>query len=525
MGRSAFATFAVGLLLMMMLVAVTAPAVALAQPTDPTGPADPADPKAQPAADDNPGPLFPEFLDALRAKNHKRAAAILATTPQRMLCTLAPGTLNRIPGVAGPLKELLDSHAAAALATVPGSLEAITAELKVWDTKHAGIKNVEALLVSLFDLGASVNSPMIPPPPPNMTFKPAEETRRGTFAWVNYKLIIDGQERNNSPCIYQKIDGKWRLLAFNMPFAKVASDVLGGRVESPAHYDAIGTRITRERLRALEKAILALPAAPASKADQSSAPLVAALPDLPADMIRDGQLIDGWDRPMHYAGKTPDAPFTVASGGADGEFGNEDDERTRRKPSAEPEARPRVEFVTNKGRVVIELYEDEAPNSVSNFIRLVESKFYDGTKFHRIVDKFMIQGGDPVTRTGQGMPGTGDAGYSLPDERTPQFKFDSEGILAYANSGPNTSSCQFFITLAGSAHLNDRTDPRTGQPIHYTILGKVVEGIEVVMAIGKTPVRMAPNGEPSLPTQDVVLETAKMLSKREHSYLFHKLPR
>ena len=127
-------------------------------------------------------------------------------------------------------------------------------------------------------------------------------------------------------------------------------------------------------------------------------------------------------------------------------------------------------FDTSLGNFTIELFEQDAPNTVANFVKLAEKQFYNGVIFHRVIDGFMIQGGDP-TGTGRGGPG-----YQFADEFNPKLKHSSEGILSMANAGPNTNGSQFFITLAPTPHLDGR----------HTVFGKVAEGIDVVRKIGKT---------------------------------------
>lgn len=131
----------------------------------------------------------------------------------------------------------------------------------------------------------------------------------------------------------------------------------------------------------------------------------------------------------------------------------------------------KIKFTTNKGVFVAEMFEDKAPLTTKNFIELVEKGFYDGIIFHRVIDGFMIQGGDP-TGTGMGGPG-----YKIKDEFGEGLKHDDEGILSMANAGPNTGGSQFFITLAPTPWLNG----------HYAIFGKVVEGMDVVRLIGVVP--------------------------------------
>lgn len=131
----------------------------------------------------------------------------------------------------------------------------------------------------------------------------------------------------------------------------------------------------------------------------------------------------------------------------------------------------KIKFTTNKGVFVAEMFEDKAPLTTKNFIELVEKGFYDGIIFHRVIDGFMIQGGDP-TGTGMGGPG-----YKIKDEFGEGLKHDDEGILSMANAGPNTGGSQFFITLAPTPWLNG----------HHAFFGKVVEGMDVVRLIGVVP--------------------------------------
>src|SRR5438094_5255577 len=127
-------------------------------------------------------------------------------------------------------------------------------------------------------------------------------------------------------------------------------------------------------------------------------------------------------------------------------------------------------FETSMGNFTIELFEQQTPNTVGNFVKLAEKNFYGGVIFHRVIEGFMIQGGDP-TGTGRGGPG-----YMFGDEIHPQLKHNSEGILSMANAGPNTNGSQFFITLAPTPHLDG----------HHTVFGNVSEGMDVVRKIGKT---------------------------------------
>ena len=134
-------------------------------------------------------------------------------------------------------------------------------------------------------------------------------------------------------------------------------------------------------------------------------------------------------------------------------------------------ARQVVTFETNMGTIKIELYNDLAPKTVKNFTDLVEKGFYDGLIFHRVIDNFMIQGGCPQ---GSGM---GGPGYTIDDEFGEGLIHKGAGILSMANAGPNTGGSQFFITLVDCPWLDG----------HHAVFGHVIEGLEVVQAIGKVP--------------------------------------
>ena len=154
-------------------------------------------------------------------------------------------------------------------------------------------------------------------------------------------------------------------------------------------------------------------------------------------------------------------------------------------------------FETSLGTFTCELLQFQAPRTVENFIALAEGtktgkRFYDGTIFHRVIDGFMIQGGDP---TGTG---TGNPGYFIQDEKSPALNFGREGMLAMANAGrPNTAGSQFFITVAPRSTLNGG----------YSIFGHVVDGMDVVKQIAKVETKVQPGGsEKSRPAKNVVLK-------------------
>ncbi len=159
---------------------------------------------------------------------------------------------------------------------------------------------------------------------------------------------------------------------------------------------------------------------------------------------------------------------------------------------------------TNRGTVHVRLFPDHAPKTVRNFVDLAEGnrewtdpatgkpahgRLYDGTKFHRVIPQFMIQGGDPLGT------GTGGPGYSFADEIHPDLRFDRPYLLAMANAGPGTNGSQFFITVVPTPHLNGK----------HTIFGEVIDGSDVVDAISKVE-----TGRGDRPVQDVVLESVEI---------------
>jgi len=152
-------------------------------------------------------------------------------------------------------------------------------------------------------------------------------------------------------------------------------------------------------------------------------------------------------------------------------------------------------FETSEGSFTVKFFEKEAPKTVANFVGLAEGTiepitgkpgkskpFYDGLTFHRVMDGFMIQSGDP---TGTG---TGGVGYRFADEFNPKLRFTKAGIVGMANIGePNTNGSQFFVTLGPQQHLNDK----------HSIFGEVIEGMDVVVRIGK--VKTGPGAKPLTP--------------------------
>ncbi len=146
---------------------------------------------------------------------------------------------------------------------------------------------------------------------------------------------------------------------------------------------------------------------------------------------------------------------------------------------------------TNKGDIALEL-SDTTPNTTANFIKLAKDGFYDGTKFHRIIKDFMIQGGDPQTKDDALMSrwGTGGPGYSFADEILPSNSNDI-GTISMANSGPDTNGSQFFINTAHNNFLDTK----------HTVFGRVTDGMEIVELIQEIPTDASDR-----PTSPVVIE-------------------
>jgi peptidyl-prolyl cis-trans isomerase B (cyclophilin B) len=141
-------------------------------------------------------------------------------------------------------------------------------------------------------------------------------------------------------------------------------------------------------------------------------------------------------------------------------------------PTYEPNGSEIAVVETDKGVIKFEMYADDAPNHVASFVELAQSGFYDGTQFHRVEPNFVVQGGDPYTKTGEGPPGTGGPGYTVEAEFNARQHL--EGTVAMARAmDPNSAGSQFYICLAPQPSLD-------GQ---YTVFGQVTEGMDVVRTI------------------------------------------
>ena len=157
---------------------------------------------------------------------------------------------------------------------------------------------------------------------------------------------------------------------------------------------------------------------------------------------------------------------------------------------------------TSAGEMTVEFWTDVAPKTVENFKTLAKKGFYDGTAFHRIIKGFMIQGGDPLTKdpSAESRWGTGDPGYKIKAEFNdrPHVK----GVLSMARSAnPDSAGSQFFIVLDAAPHLDRK----------YTAFGKVTKGLDVLEAIGNTPVSASASGEPSKPQKRIEVQSIKIV--------------
>jgi peptidyl-prolyl cis-trans isomerase A (cyclophilin A) len=167
-------------------------------------------------------------------------------------------------------------------------------------------------------------------------------------------------------------------------------------------------------------------------------------------------------------------------------------------------------FKTNLGNFAVKLFKDETPKTVENFVGLAmgqkeytdprtnqkaKGHYYDGVPFHRVIDGFMIQGGDP-TGTGRGGPG-----YKFADEFHPKLRHSKPGILSMANAGPGTNGSQFFVTVGPTPHLDNR----------HTVFGEVTDGMDVVYKIAKVK-----KDRGDKPLEPVVMQTVRVYEDAEY---------
>ncbi|MEZ4200740.1 MAG: peptidylprolyl isomerase [Candidatus Paceibacterota bacterium] len=172
------------------------------------------------------------------------------------------------------------------------------------------------------------------------------------------------------------------------------------------------------------------------------------------------------------------------------------------KPTITNTMNPHAIFKTSHGDIELELFADQMPITVGNFMALAESGFYDNTKFHRVIEGFMIQGGDPNTKgENEAIYGTGGPEENIPDEFVAgEFLTNTRGTIAMANTGqPNSGGSQWFINLVDNTGLDFDKPPLTSK---HPVFGRVVNGMDVVDGIGTTETK-----ERDIPVEPVVIET------------------
>jgi cyclophilin family peptidyl-prolyl cis-trans isomerase len=181
-------------------------------------------------------------------------------------------------------------------------------------------------------------------------------------------------------------------------------------------------------------------------------------------------------------------------------------EMAKRKAEAQADDLPRVKISTSSGDLVVELFENEAPNTVANFLTLVEKGFYDGTPFHRVIGGFMAQGGDP---TGSG---SGGPGHAIACEcSAPGARKHFLGTLSMAHAGKDTGGSQFFLTFRPTEHLDGK----------HTVFGRVIEGFDVLPRLTRT---QDEQGRPVPGVKPDRIVKAEVVRKRNHPYDPKTLP-
>ena len=239
----------------------------------------------------------------------------------------------------------------------------------------------------------------------------------------------------------------------------------------------------------------------ASAADETALLMAASA----ALVLSDADAARGWLAKATAAG-APKARTAELAEAIEREGPKIEAEMARRQADAAADDLPRVKISTTAGDLVIELFENEAPNTVANFISLVEKGFYTGTPFHRVIGGFMAQGGDP-TGSGRGGPG-----YAIACEvNAPNARKHFLGSLSMAHAGPDTGGSQFFLTFRPTDHLDGK----------HTVFGRVIEGFDVL------PLLIRTQDEQGRPVPGVIpdkITKAEVIRKRNHPYEPKKLP-
>jgi len=214
--------------------------------------------------------------------------------------------------------------------------------------------------------------------------------------------------------------------------------------------------------------------------------------------LKTGQVYDG---DVKQVGKV----VTIVKDGAVFQFQMKDVAEMDGK-AIEQEKNPVIKIMTTKGDILVELFEDEAPNTVANIISLAEQGYFKGMAFHRVIKGFMAQGGCPNSKKGAiGRPGTGGPGYTFDNEVSSNLKH-LRGTLSMANAGPNTNGSQFFICFKPQSFLDGK----------YSVFGKVTDGLNVLDKIEE--IGTVGEGKP----KEEVQFNIEVVSKRNHEYVVKK---
>lgn len=189
-------------------------------------------------------------------------------------------------------------------------------------------------------------------------------------------------------------------------------------------------------------------------------------------------------------------------------FSSEDNTQENNTDDEKKMANTVVRFKTNFGEFDVELFTEKSPITAGNFRDLVEDGFYDGTRFHRVIENFMIQGGDPQSKneTLKNRWGTGGPGYTIEDEFVHGLS-NTVGTLSMANSGPSSGGSQFFINVADNTFLDFDKQPLQSK---HPVFGKVISGMEVVMEISQT--KTTGKGSIDRPTNEVLIESITIVN-------------
>lgn len=204
----------------------------------------------------------------------------------------------------------------------------------------------------------------------------------------------------------------------------------------------------------------------------------------------------------YWAGATPERELSKAAQRERLEAPLTPEEYEVYDPVIQNDMNPVVLLETNQGTIEIELYKDLMPVTAGNFEKLVREGFYDGIQFHRVINGFMIQGGDPNTKGPNALLyGTGGPGYSIQDEHIAnELLSNVRGTISMANSGPNSGGSQFFINLGDNTFLDFNKEPLQSK---HPVFGRVVEGMDVVDVIA-----VMETNERDLPVEAVIIQKA-----------------